>query len=108
VYHAVRPDDAILREVGPGKNTVSSNGSNSFTSGAGNQYYLVKSDSAAVARAIEQQLDTLSPPPDTTAPAITGVGASGSTVAWSTDEPATSQVEYGTSTAYGSSTTLDT
>jgi hypothetical protein len=108
VYHAVRPDDAILREVGPGKNSVSRNGANTFASGTGNQYYLVKSDSSAVARAIEQQLDTLSPTADTTPPAISGVGASGSTVAWTTDEPATSQVEYGTTTAYGTSTTLDT
>ena len=39
---------------------------------------------------------------------ISGVGISGSTVSWTTDEPATSQVEYGTSSAYGSATTPDT
>jgi hypothetical protein len=35
---------------------------------------------------------------------VTGTGA---TITWTTDEPADSQVEYGTTTAYGSSTTLD-
>src|SRR5205814_1422041 len=49
---------------------------------------------------------------DTTPPAISGVAAgllsaSGATVSWSTDEASDSQVEYGTSTAYGSSTSLD-
>ena len=33
---------------------------------------------------------------------------SGATVTWTTDEPASLQVEYGTTTAYGSATTLDT
>jgi hypothetical protein len=49
---------------------------------------------------------------DTTAPSITGVSASGIsasgvTITWTTDEPASSQVEYGLTTAYGSSTSLD-
>ena len=45
---------------------------------------------------------------DKRAPSIDDVSASGitqtsATVAWTTDEPATSQVEFGTTTAYGSS-----
>jgi phosphodiesterase/alkaline phosphatase D-like protein len=36
---------------------------------------------------------------------ITGTGA---TITWTTDDPAESQVEYGTSSSYGSTTTLDT
>ena len=48
---------------------------------------------------------------DTTAPVIsavaaTGVTSSGATIAWSTGEPADTQVEYGPTTAYGGSTTL--
>src|SRR5205807_259603 len=35
------------------------------------------------------------------------ITSSSATIAWSTDEPADSQVEYGTTTAYGSSTSLD-
>ena len=49
---------------------------------------------------------------DTTAPVLSSIAsapsATGATVTWITDEPADSQVEYGTTTAYGSSTPLDT
>ena len=48
---------------------------------------------------------------DATPPVISGVAsssvtASGATITWTTDEASDSQVEYGTSTAYGSSTAL--
>jgi phosphodiesterase/alkaline phosphatase D-like protein len=48
---------------------------------------------------------------DTTAPTISGVGASsitgsGATINWTTNEASDTQVEYGTSTGYGSSTSL--
>jgi hypothetical protein len=44
--------------------------------------------------------------PDVTPPALSAVSASamtttGATIAWTTDEPSDSQVEYGTTTAYG-------
>ena len=44
--------------------------------------------------------------PDVTPPVVTAVSASaltttGATIAWTTDEPSDSQVEYGTTTAYG-------
>ncbi len=50
--------------------------------------------------------------PDTTPPVISGVNASNITesstsITWTTDEPATSQVEYGKTTDYGFSTPLD-
>ncbi|MBI3804989.1 MAG: fibronectin type III domain-containing protein [Nitrospirae bacterium] len=53
------------------------------------------------------------PPPDTTAPTLSGIGISGvtpggATVGWTTNEPATTQVEYGTTTAYGTLSTLNT
>ena len=49
---------------------------------------------------------------DTTAPTISGrtatnITASSAQITWTTNEPATSRVEYGLTTAYGSSTTLD-
>jgi hypothetical protein len=52
-------------------------------------------------------------PPDTTPPTISGVMSSnvtsvGASILWATNEAADSQVEYGTTTAYGSSTTLNT
>ena len=53
------------------------------------------------------------PPPDTTAPVISGVASSAvtsgsATVTWTTDEPATGAVEYGPSTSYGSPTYCST
>ncbi|PYQ11177.1 MAG: hypothetical protein DMF80_22465, partial [Acidobacteria bacterium] len=46
-------------------------------------------------------------PPVISAVGVSGVGATGATVTWTTDEPADSQVEYGPTSSYGSSTTLD-
>jgi hypothetical protein len=55
------------------------------------------------------------PPPivDTTPPAISqavaaSVTSADASIRWSTDEPSTSQIEYGPTSAYGSSTTLAT
>jgi hypothetical protein len=50
--------------------------------------------------------------PDTTPPVISAISvasitATGATITWTTDEPADSQVEYGPTTAYGASSTLD-
>jgi hypothetical protein len=50
---------------------------------------------------------------DTTPPVISGVSATSigtttATIVWTTNEAADSQVEYGTTTAYGSSTPLNT
>jgi len=51
------------------------------------------------------------PPSDTTPPVISGVGASSITtssaaIKWTTDEASDTQVDYGVTTSYGSSTTL--
>ena len=51
------------------------------------------------------------PPADTTAPTISGVGASsitvsGATISWTTNEASDTQVDYGPTTGYGSSTAL--
>lgn len=53
------------------------------------------------------------PPTDTTPPSISSVvvrdiTASSASIAWTTDEASTTQVEYGTTTAYGTLTPLDT
>ncbi|HEX6975668.1 MAG TPA: LamG-like jellyroll fold domain-containing protein, partial [Vicinamibacterales bacterium] len=48
---------------------------------------------------------------DTTAPVISGLSATatatGASISWSTNEPADTQVEFGTTAAYGSQTALD-
>lgn len=47
-------------------------------------------------------------PPSITGVAASGIAASGATITWTTDEPASSHVEYGLTTSYGSTTTSDT
>ncbi len=61
VYHAVRPTDPVLSEVGPGTNAIDGSGGNVFTMGSGNQYYLSLSDPTALDGSIEALLDTLPP-----------------------------------------------
>ncbi len=115
VYHAIRPQDPVLTETGPGTNVVNSDGSNVFTTGTGNQYYLTLNNPASLDQSIENLLDTLppaNPPADTTAPVISAVGAgglsaSGATISWATDEVSSTQVEFGTTTAYGAATPVD-
>jgi hypothetical protein len=109
VYHALRPEDTLLTEVGPGTNVVDSSGGNAFTIGPGDQYYLKLGSATSLDASIEQLLDVV--PADTTAPLITDVAANptstGAIITWSTNEPSASQIEYGLTTEYGSSTTLD-
>src|SRR5207249_5081934 len=46
-------------------------------------------------------------PPQLSAISAVTIGGSAATIVWTTDEPADSQVEYGFTTAYGSSTTVN-
>src|SRR3989475_546704 len=62
--------------------------------------------------ALEWTDQSSSPPPDTTPPTITNISASnisstGATITWTTNEPADSQVEYGTTTSYGQTSPID-
>ena len=72
---------------------------------------LLSEDESGNEKESEKELTTLGEP-DTIAPEISGIEAisiteSGATIEWITDEEATSQVEYGTTDTYGSSTSLD-
>ncbi|HEV8638235.1 MAG TPA: DUF4082 domain-containing protein, partial [Chloroflexota bacterium] len=75
-------------------------------------HYRVKSKDAAGNLATSADATfTTTAPPDTTPPVISAVQATaitttGATVTWTTNEASDSQVEYGTTTAYGSTTTL--
>src|SRR5262249_23497568 len=51
---------------------------------------------------------TVANPPIISAVNASGFTTTGATITWSTDKPATSQIDFGTTTSYGSSTTLDT
>ena len=64
VYHAIRPCDSLLTEVGPGKNAVDANGGNVFTPGLGNQFYVRLGDPTALGNEVEKLLDTLPGRPD--------------------------------------------
>jgi PKD repeat protein len=55
---------------------------------------------------------TMSSSPDTTAPVISGgyannINTSSATINWTTNETSDTQIEYGTTTSYGSTTTLN-
>lgn len=61
VYHAVRFGDTRLTPVGPGTNTITGAGANSFAAGTGNQYYLALSNVTALNASIESLLGQLPP-----------------------------------------------
>ena len=74
-------------------------------------HYLVKSKDVAGNLATSTDYTFVTLAVDTTPPVISGVGASAITqtsaaINWTTDEASDSQVEYGTTTAYGLITTL--
>ncbi|HEX9757357.1 MAG TPA: fibronectin type III domain-containing protein [Nitrospiria bacterium] len=75
-------------------------------------HYRVKSIDAAGNTALSgDQIFSTTTAPDTTAPVISNISSSGLTtssliITWTTDEAATSQVEYGTSSNYGLSTSI--
>jgi hypothetical protein len=76
-------------------------------------YYVASRDASGNEATSEDDTFTTLPPPDTIAPVISDVTVTDITettasITWATDEPATSQVEYGTTSAYGLSSTLDT
>lgn len=81
---------------------------------AGTTYHfrvLSKDAAANLATSGNNTFTTDTPPGDTDGPVISGISvgsinASGATVTWSTDEGATSQVEYGTTSSYGTSSAL--
>jgi len=68
--------------------------------GAGNQ-------TTSVAVPVDVTDGTDSTPPAITSVAVSSITASGATINWTTDEPGTSQVNYGPTTAYGSASALD-
>jgi hypothetical protein len=78
-YHAIVPGDASVSEVGPGQNSVdASTGANTFTPGAGQQYYLQLNSVPNLESAINALID-MAPgsapapvPVNSTAPSITG------------------------------------
>jgi phosphodiesterase/alkaline phosphatase D-like protein len=76
-------------------------------------HYRVISEDAAGNPTTSEDFTFTTDAPDTTAPVISNVASSDitaqtATITWNTDEASDSQVEYGTTTAYGNTTLLDT
>ena len=96
------------------KNKVASHSEKLSGLGASTLYhYRVKSRDAAGNLAVSGDFTFITaPPPDTTPPVISNVSAGsltsfGAVITWTTSEVSDSQVEYGTTTAYGNSTPPD-
>ncbi len=92
--------------------TSHSQGLSGLTAGTLYHYRVKSSDGSGNGRTSSDYTFTTSATPDTTAPTISSVSSSsvtssGATITWTTNEAANTQVEYGTSTSYGSSTTLN-
>jgi inosine-uridine nucleoside N-ribohydrolase len=86
VYHAVRPGDALLTEVGQGQNVVNvGSGANAFTLGGGNQFYLELTNAGSMDSTFESLFDVLPsgvlppPPPPPVPSALTPPLIAGST-----------------------------
>lgn len=79
----------------------------------GTSYQLTVISMDAAGNKAEQETEFTTPgeagttPPVISAVAVSDRGESSASVGWETEEPATSQVEYGTTSAYGSTTPLD-
>ena len=75
-------------------------------------YRVISVDGSDNSATSSDQTFTTSAVPDTTPPQITNIlsgtpGQTTATIVWDTNEPANSQVEYGPTTSYGTTTTLD-
>lgn len=75
LYHALVPTDLNLTEVGPGTNSIDSTGANTFTLGAGDEYYLLLGSATGLASSIEHLMDVL---PGTTPQSIAFTSSPGS------------------------------
>jgi phosphodiesterase/alkaline phosphatase D-like protein len=98
--------------LNPAQVTTHSQGLSGLTPGT-IYHYRVKSRDGAGNLATSTDFQFTTAPADTTAPLIsavqaTNVTANGATIGWTTNEASDTQVEYGTTTAYGTSTTLNT
>jgi hypothetical protein len=84
-----------------------------LTAGTTYRYRVRAADAAGNLSAYSNVISTTTTASDTTPPTISSVASgsitsSGATITWTTNEASDTQVEYGTTTSYGSSTTLNT
>ncbi len=84
-----------------------------LSSGTLYHYQIVSKDASGNTATTTDSTFTTASAPDTTAPVISAIssgtpGQTSTTISWTTDEASDSQVTYGPTTAYGSTTTLNT
>lgn len=115
IWHSYTTGGDEERFVVQGSNTSGNNPVREFTLSAGSHKLIVRGrernfgvDSWMI---IKKGAVTTPVPTDTTSPALSNINASnitqtGATITWTTSEEASSQVQYGLTTAYGSNTTL--
>ena len=108
----VKEPDSVSIDQGIGD--VAAVGNRQLSPASTIAYTLTATNSAGtVSKSVVVTVSTAPPPvPDSTAPVITDVSASSETetsavVTWTTNEAGSSQVEYGRSAQYGSTTVLD-
>ncbi|MBI3804681.1 MAG: fibronectin type III domain-containing protein [Nitrospirae bacterium] len=75
-------------------------------------YRVISKDASNNAATSGDNIFTTPDLPDTTAPVLSGIAAgslsnNSATISWTTNEPADTQVQFGTTSAYGSSTSLN-
>lgn len=104
----------VLRDGSQIGTTTTATTYSDTTAAASTTYsYTVRAvDAAANVSPDSDPASVRTPDPDTTPPAISAVSRgtptqTDATISWTTDEPSTTQIGYGPSTAYGSSTTLN-
>ena len=78
-----------------------------LTAGTLYHYRVVSTNANGTTYSPDYTFTTLAPPA-ISAVAASGITSSGATITWTTNQASTSQVQYGTTTSYGSTTTLDT
>jgi chitodextrinase len=94
-----------------GTSTTTSYADTGLTGNTAYTYTVTAVDAAGNVSDPSDPVSVTTPAPDVTPPvissvAVSGISQSGATVSWTTDEAATTQVEYGLTSSYGSSTTL--
>jgi hypothetical protein len=77
-----------------------------LTPGTTYDYAVLSTDSAGTATSANFIFATSTPVPTISAVASSGITANSATIAWTTDQPSSSQVKYGTTTSYGSLSSL--
>ena len=78
-----------------------------LTAGTTYNYAVISTDSAGTATSANFTFSTLAALPVISAVTSSGVTANSATITWTTDQPSSSQVEYGTTTGYGSLSTVN-